>query len=227
MLDTGMDRARSIATLSGGLFLAACTVVLSACGDDASNRADNTEVLANAERGFVGTVEGTNAFVAVVVGGGEAIVYICDGDDDLAEWFAGAMDETNIRLTTDTGALVEAAPSDVGYSGTVTFANGETHRFDAEPAAPEAGLFRVTGPEAQDAGITAGWIVTNDGAQQGSLRVRGAARTAPRAPAAGSVTVDGKRLAVSIIVVLEKTPSAPAPVPIPYPNTGTVAPTAD
>lgn len=209
--------------LSGGLFLGAATLVLPACGDDdGADRAADIEDLADAGRGFVGTVEGTNAFVAVIAGGGEAIVYVCDGDEDLAEWFAGSMDETTIELTTESGALVEAAPSEDGYIGTVTFADGETHRFDAEPAAPGAGLFRVTGPDARTAGITAGWIVTNDGAQRGSLRVRGTSRTAPPAPA-DSITVDGKRLAVSVIVVPVRKPSSPAPIPIPYPNTGTVA----
>ncbi len=41
------------------------------------------------ENGFVGTVEGTNAFVSILLGEEEGIAYVCDGDEDISEWFSG------------------------------------------------------------------------------------------------------------------------------------------
>lgn len=50
------------------------------CRSDQSNDANTTGF----SRGFVGTVVGTDAFVALIAGGGQAVVYLCDGEVDLA-----------------------------------------------------------------------------------------------------------------------------------------------
>ncbi len=217
-----MGRVRTMANLGAALVLSLAAVFLSACGSDSSAEDAQPEDLADAGRGFVGTVDGTNAFVALVASGGEAIVYVCDGNEDLADWFAGSVQETTIDLTNDGGAQVEATASGGGYRGTVTFANGKRHQFQAMPAEPDAGLLRVTGPEAEADGVVAGWIVNNDGDQRGSLRVGGIARTAPPAPG-HSVTIDGTKYPVSVFLVPPLTPATPPGVPIPYPNIGVVA----
>ena len=197
-------------------------LVLSACGDDDAGEETPEEDLAAAGRGFVGTVEGTDAFVALVSGGGEAVVYVCDGADDIAEWFAGPADEGAIELTNGAGAQVEATVSAAGYRGAVTFPDGERHQFEAGPADAGAGLLRVTGAEAESDGVVAGWIVDNDGEYRGSLRVRGVARTAPPAPG-DSVVVSTTRYPVSIFLTPPQNPATPPGVPVPYPNTGIVA----
>ncbi len=216
-----MGRTRTLTNLGAMLVLSLGCVVLSACGSDGSGDNAQLEDLADAERGFVGTVEDTNAFVALLASDGEAVFYVCDGTEDIAEWFAGPVDENAIDLTNAAGARVEATASDGGYAGTLTFADGERHRFQAEPAQSGAGLLRVTGPEAEADGVVAGWIVANDGEQRGSLRVQGVARTAPLARGE-SVTVSGTRYPVSIFLIPQAIPPAPF-VPVPYPNTGVVA----
>lgn len=217
-----MSRVRTVANLGAVLALSLSSVILSACGSDSSSDNTQAEDLADAERGFVGTVEGTDAFVALVANGGEAVVYVCDGNEDIAEWFAGPVEETAIDLSNGAGAQVEATASGAGYSGTVTLASGERHNFQAVAAESGAGLLRVTGTEAEADGVVAGWIVSNGGEQRGSLRVRGIARTAPPAPD-DSVTLDGARYPVSVFLVPPTGPATPPGVPIPYPNTGMVA----
>lgn len=217
-----MGRVRTTASLGAVLALGLAGVILSACGSDSRGEGSRAENLADAGRGFVGTVDGTDAFIALLTSGGDAVVYICDGPADIAEWFAGPVEETTIDLRNDAGAQIEATASDGGYAGTVTFATGERHRFQAEPAESGAGLLRVTGPAAQADGLVAGWIVTNNGEQRGSFRVRGIARTAPAVPGT-TLTFAGTSYPVSVFLIPPTTPATPPGVPIPYPNTGIAA----
>jgi hypothetical protein len=197
-------------------------VLVHACSDDSSSNTISAEDLARADRGFVGTVDGTNAFVALLSGGGEAVVYVCDGDTDIAEWFSGPADGTEVDLTNDRGARVEANLTGTTYTGTVTLATGARHTFSAIPTASPGGLLRVTGDEARADGVIGGWIVASDGQQRGSLTVRGLARPARPVPG-DSLDLDGKRYPVSVLLIPPRTPATPPGVPIPYPNTGIVA----
>ncbi len=193
------------------------------CGDAAPNSDGQTLDLRDADRGFVGPLERSDALVAVLVSGGQAVVYVCDGDEDISLWFAGPGEPSAIDLTSPSGARVEAAVSGGGVVGTVTFADGEQHGFLAVPTESGAGLLRVTGNEAGAGGIDAGWIVANDGETRGSLRVNGTRRTAPAAPG-GSVTIDRTDYPVSVFLVdVDKKPAPSGPIPVPYPNTGPAA----
>lgn len=217
-----MGRIRSSA---GWVFVAMLTMAvfgIAGCADDDSGQSTQEEDLTEAGRGFVGTVGSTDAFVALVVGGGEVIVYVCDGPHDIAEWFAGPAEGSQIELSNEAGASVSAAVSDTGYSGTVTLGDGERYEFEAVAAEPGAGLLRITGPEAEADGVVGGWIVDNDGDYRGSLRVGGIARTAPAAPG-GSVSLNNTSYPVSVFLVPPRTPATPPGVPIPYPNVGMAA----
>jgi hypothetical protein len=196
-----------------------------ACGGDEETAARPGEPTSPAssepagpDRGHVGRVSGTDAFIAVVAGGGEAVVYVCDGDAGIAEWFAGPVaDEGSFDLTNDGGAGVRAAVVDDRYEGEVTFANGDQRPFSAVAAEEGAGLYRVMGSEAEAAGVDAGWIVDNDGEQRGSMRVQGVAHEAGSLPGE-AVVVAGTSLPVMVFLV-PRTPATPPGVPIPYPNT--------
>ena len=217
-----MGRIRSTA---GWVFVAMLTTAVLAvagCGDDDSGQGTQGEDLTEAGRGFVGTVEGTDAFVALLLGGGEAVVYVCDGSQDISEWFAGPAEGPGIELGNEVGASVSATLSDTGYRGSVTLGDGERHEFEAVAAEPGAGLLRITGPEAEADGVVAGWIVDNDGDYRGSLRVGGFSRTPPAAPG-GSVSLDNTSYPVSVFLIPPKTPATPPGVPIPYPNVGMAA----
>jgi hypothetical protein len=99
--------------------------------------------------GFVGTVEGTDAFVSVLVADSdtetdEAIVYICDGAVESRDWFRGPVDDpTNFQLTNDAGASVTVELVDGTFRGEFTDATGPVHSFDTVEATGEAGLYEV------------------------------------------------------------------------------------
>ena len=54
--------------------------------------------------GFVGTVNETNAFIAPLVAESEGTVYVCNGEEEIAEWFRGDLnDPQNVNLAHSAG----------------------------------------------------------------------------------------------------------------------------
>lgn len=198
-------------------------LVVSACSDEGATVDERSDT----DPGWVGHVDGTDAFVAVVAGGGRVVAYVCDGDAGVGEWFAGeAESDDAFSLTAPSGAAITARDDAGAWAGSVTLADGTTHSFSAVPADGDAGLYRVESAEATRDGIEAGWIVDNEGALRGFHRVRGATRTAPPL-SGGSLTVDGTAYPVVVYRVPEPDVRSPQPVPpfvpTPYPNTVAVS----
>ncbi|MBN2009988.1 hypothetical protein JW960_11650 [candidate division KSB1 bacterium] len=128
------------------------------------------------ENGFVGTVDGTNAFIALLVTEVEAIVYVCNGDDeDIAEWFRGPIaDPADISLTNNNGAQITGKFDASSFTGNVTFSDASVHSYTATPnTGRKTGIFRVYGDQAIQNELVAGWIVNAASEERGSVRVKG------------------------------------------------------
>jgi hypothetical protein len=153
-------------------------VVLAGCGDDADTSpepAQATEAAA-AKGAFVGTVDGTDAYVALVSDGSRVLGYVCDSKK-LSRWIdVSTIRDGTAALATRTGEdLGEAMISGDRASGTITI-DGESHAFSAVPASGEAGLYRAARIDRKDGKLTegeveAGWIVLPDGTQRGGTNV--------------------------------------------------------
>jgi hypothetical protein len=91
---------------------------------------------------FVGSVPGTNVFVGVVLGPGEALAYFCDGAR-LSGWLRGRNDGQTYTLSGKGGdRLVAQVQGDV-VTGTLTPHGGQALAFTADRAVDgESGLFR-------------------------------------------------------------------------------------
>lgn len=204
--------AASVLILSIFLPLALC-----GCGQDIAPAPEPVE-------GYVGGVDETDAFIAIVTGERDAMAYVCDGDNEIFEWFDGPHDgPADLALDNAQGGSLSASRVGDAVLGEVTLADGTTHSFTAEAASGEAGLYRVLGEEAQAAELQAGWIVDNDGSQRGALRRRRVFEPAPRLPDSG-LKLGGVTYPVFKIEIELMPPSPPAgPIPVPYPNIGTVA----
>lgn len=86
------------------------------------------------ENGFMGTVSGTNAFIALLVAREEAIVYVCNGDEEIHEWFRGDnMDPTKISLTNGAGVKVVAEFTGTTFEGDVTFTTDDKEYIHRAP----------------------------------------------------------------------------------------------
>ncbi len=218
------------------LALLTFAVVLSACGSDDSASASDGN-------GYVGTVGGTDAFIAVVVSDDKVAVYACSGDEEIAEYFWGPVDDglddgSVPTLTSAGGATVDVALSDDGASGSITLPDGTLHEFTAAEAEGTAGLYLLSGDEAEASGLVGGWIIDNNGDQRGALLRSSTFEATPTLTDTG-VSVDGSSAPVARIGVsggkvavtrvaaepgldlpdVVKAPSPAGPIPIPYPTT--------
>jgi hypothetical protein len=133
---------------------------------------------------FVGTVEGSDAYVGVVVGhGGEALAYVCDRAGESVDWLDGRLEGDAARLGNDGGAILEVTFADDRASGKFTRPESAPLTFTARSADKPAGLYRAREFFA-DGEYVGGWVVLPDGTQRGAVRryetplPRGAVNTA-------------------------------------------------
>jgi hypothetical protein len=116
---------------------------------------------------YVGRAAGTHAFVAVVVGHGQARAYLCDSRH-LAVWFpAGTVRQGRVGLRSQ-GMRLDIRLAGSGLLGQVMLANGSVHGFDAVHASGAAGLYRAVKTFSGHRYV-AGWILLRGGAQRGEV----------------------------------------------------------
>lgn len=152
------------------LAIGALALAGAGCGDDDDTAETEGQGQSEAAEGvFVGTVEGTDAYIALISDGTELRGgYLCDGEE-VSVWFASAeLSEGTAALASRAGdALGTATLGDGEATGEVTVA-GVTHTFSARPATGEAGLYReATGEFDQPGFEETGWIVLADGSVRG------------------------------------------------------------
>lgn len=134
---------------------------LAACGGGSAAPKDGS---------YVGKVDGTDAYIALVTGGGKVAGYICDGAS-ISVWIPAATVSGNTAsLVSRKGvALGPVTWSGSTASGTLTI-DGTSHPFTAELATGDAGLYRAAQGTPGDAGaVEVGWVVLPDGSQRGQI----------------------------------------------------------
>ncbi|RMH66983.1 MAG: hypothetical protein D6683_18215, partial [Actinomyces sp.] len=186
-----------------GLLAAACSTTTDSTTTDSTSTPDapaetDTDTAtepAAAAGTYVGTVDGTDALVAVVVDAdGGAVVYVCDGESGIADWFdtdhLAVAGEPASELEAGSGARLDAAVGDGTVTGTFVDADGVEHTFSAATATGDAGVYMPAPSVDGDEGRT-GWIVAEDGTVRGAIR-RGN-RVSP-APTFGPTVRLGRRI---------------------------------
>lgn len=150
--------------------------VLAACG----GRSTTTKV-GSAEgepaRTLVGRVDGTDAFVAVLVGTKTVQAYVCDGAG-IAGWLHGSVHDGVAAAVADQAPqLLTADVTDTASSGRITLPDGSTHPFTLEAAKGDAGLFRLE-KTVRGVDYVGGWIRLNDGLVRGKITTKQTAQSA-------------------------------------------------
>jgi hypothetical protein len=147
-----------------GVFLVGCA----GSGTDASPTAA-ASVRDSAARVYVGKVDGTDAYIALVATADHLTDgYICDSET-VATWVSEAgIDAREVELADREGNRIGTATFDAGrVRGRITAAGG-THRFSAKLAEGKAGLYRkITGTRGEPGYEETGWIVLADGSVRG------------------------------------------------------------
>jgi hypothetical protein len=149
----------------------AVTLFAAGCGsdDNGGSRASEPEGIVGS---FVGTVEGSDAYVAVVAGSdGDVRAYVTDGGIGV-DWLDGFLEgprDTSARLGNDGGAVLEVAFTGMRASGAFARPGEDPRSFTAAAADEPAGLYRAAESFA-DGDYVAGWIVLPEGTQRGAVR---------------------------------------------------------
>jgi hypothetical protein len=118
---------------------------------------------------FVGTVAGSDAYVAVVVGAnGDALAYVTDGAWSV-DWLAGRLTGRTAVLGNEGGATFDARFGRGTVTGSFTRPRYAALRFTARPGMAPAGLYRATDNFA-DGRYVGGWVVLPDGSERGTVR---------------------------------------------------------
>ena len=102
---------------------------------------------------YVGTLAGTDAFVAVLIGERGALrAYVYDATHRIAAWsepgragtrLTAAVDASRVEVTSREGVRLEARIARGRVSGSVGFASGERRVFDAVQVAPPGGFYQI------------------------------------------------------------------------------------
>jgi len=139
-----------------------------ACGSSSSTSSP-------AVRTYVGSAQGTSAFVAVVVDGSRALAYVCDGvpadpvgtSPTVQAWFNGTSDGKTVDVAQG-GSRLQLKLNARDMTGTLTLADGRSLPLAGALAAGDAGLYRAetTGSGGKAVG---GWILSANGEQRGGV----------------------------------------------------------
>jgi hypothetical protein len=169
-------RENIVVRRAAAALVAVAGIALVACGSSESNE---TTAPSTSEqvRSYVGTVEGTEAFVSVVFDGARALAYVCDGvpadpigtEPTIQAWFNGPSDGATVDVQAPAGRL-QLQLTDADLTGTLTLPDGRQSAVSGRRVAADgdAGLYRA---DASGAGATAvgGWILASDGRQRGGV----------------------------------------------------------
>jgi hypothetical protein len=118
---------------------------------------------------FVGTVAGSDAYVAIVVGPtGDTLAHVTDGAFSV-DWVDGTRRGDAARLSNEGGAILDAKFGRGVVTGSFTRPGEEPRSLTAALGDAPAGLYRATENFA-DGRYVGGWVVLPDGAQRGSVR---------------------------------------------------------
>jgi hypothetical protein len=168
----GVRRSSVVALVA----IALAVVLLGACGSSGSNGTSAPSPSATV-RSYVGTAQGTGAFVSVVVDGSRALAYVCDGmpadpagtPPTIQAWFNGPSDGRAVDVQQPVGRL-QLQLTGTDMSGTLTLTDGREVRVSGRMVDGDAGLYRAEAAGAQGKAV-AGWILAADGQQRGGVGV--------------------------------------------------------
>ncbi len=135
---------------------------------------------------FVGKVDGTDAFIAVVKLQQQVIAYVCDGTPGgvtISKWFQGTLKDGQLDAKATDGSSLKGTLTGKTLNGSVGIA-GASRAFSSTDAPSPAGLWLTVGAddfneianvreqklpfENLDL-LRVGWIVLPDGSQRGAI----------------------------------------------------------
>jgi hypothetical protein len=123
---------------------------------------------------FVGRVENSSAYIAVVDRAGVVEVYVCDGTPDavkISEWYEGAFDGATLRAQGRDDSSLKVTGSSNGdmIAGSVHLSDGSVKAFTVVKG-EEGGVYTAMQNVGEDATGRTTWIALRDGTLRGSVK---------------------------------------------------------
>ena len=147
--------------------VALVALLVTSCSDEGQGQ--GTARSKSVSGSFVGTVAGSDAFAAIVVGPtGDTLAYVTDGAYSV-DWVDGTRQGDSARLSNEGGATLDAKFGRGIVTGSFTRPGEQPLSVTARPGDAPAGLYRATDDFA-DGLYAAGWVVLPDGTQRGAVR---------------------------------------------------------
>src|SRR5512144_2131285 len=119
---------------------------------------------------YVGAVDGSQAFIGVVISGSDVTAYVCDGTPEaissMYDWFEGSLENGKFDITSRHLMHLTGAVGPDGVEGSVRTRDGAAFDYKAPPATGSAGVFRSV-IWANGTKYVAGWIRLSDGQERG------------------------------------------------------------
>jgi hypothetical protein len=142
------------------------TLLVASCGGGGDTTTAQRRTIIGS---FVGKVDGSDAYVAIVVGArGNALAYVTDGAWSV-DWVNGRITGRSAALGNEGGATLNARFGRGTVTGSFTRPRTPALQFTARHGAAPAGLYRAT-PDFTDGRYVGGWVVLPDGTERGTVR---------------------------------------------------------
>jgi hypothetical protein len=141
-------------------------LLVATCGGDGNTTTAPRRTITGS---FVGKVEGSDAYVAIVSGGAEGVLaYVTDGAWSV-DWLDGQLTGRTAALSNEGGATLDAKFRRGTLTGSFTRPRSPTLRFTARRGEAPAGLYRAI-EDFADGRYVGGWVVLTDGSVRGTVR---------------------------------------------------------
>jgi hypothetical protein len=155
--------------MRGAARFALATALLALAVGGCSNSNDKAGERTSITGSFIGTVSGSDAYVAIVVGPrGDTLAHVTDGEWSV-DWLDGTLTGRTATLSNNGGATLDARFTGSAVTGGFTRPGLQTLSFTARAARTPAGFYRAQESFA-DGLYAAGWVILPDGSMRGSVR---------------------------------------------------------
>jgi hypothetical protein len=148
------------------LAIAPLALVVAGCSGNGDDKATEPKPITGS---FVGTVAGSDAYVAIVAGAkGDTLAYVTDGAYSV-DWVDGTRQDDSASLSNEGGATLDAKFGRGIVTGSFTRPGYAPLNITARPGDAPAGLYRAT-EDFADGRYVGGWVVLPGGTQRGAVR---------------------------------------------------------
>jgi len=147
--------------------MAAAMLSLAGCADSSNEPEPAASPTSTRGSVYVGTVDASDANIGLVTQGDKIAGMVCQDENASLRLDAVTLVDGTAELAQDGTVVGTVSVADDIAVGTVDF-DGSKHKFRAEPATGDAGVYRLAAENPGDPWD--GWIVLNDGSHTGTSK---------------------------------------------------------